>query len=114
MEHGAGKCMANRHSNKRLRSHVRRRMAETGETYQQALTALRQEQARRQGRGSNELVRVDLIPARYFGWPITLAVFEAAEPVGRPVIMRIPSPHDGGAWSRMPLPLMNFRVAGWQ
>lgn len=106
--------MANRHSNKKLRAHVRQRMAATGETYQQALAELLREQAKRQGLGSRELSGVDLIPARYFGWPITLAIFEAAEPVGRPVILRIPSPHDGAAWSRMPLPLMNFRLPGWQ
>lgn len=101
--------MANRHTNKKLRLHVRRRMASTGETYQRALIALLQQQTQRHPPSA-----VDLIVADYFGLPITLAVFEAIEPVGHPVIMRIPSSRDCASDVRMPIPFMNFRVGGSQ
>jgi hypothetical protein len=100
--------MANRHTNKKLRSSVQRRMALTGETYQQALTALLQARARQ------PLGSVDLIIAHYFGLPIVLAVFEATEPVGRPIIMRIPSSRGCAVGTRMRSPVMHFRVGGWQ
>lgn len=99
--------MANRHTNKKLRLHVRLRMSATGETYQQALGRILREESDRRG-------SVDLIKARYFGWPITLAVFEATEPVGHPVVMRVPSARSWGAGVEMPLPFMNFRRGEWQ
>jgi hypothetical protein len=99
--------MSNRHTNKKLRMRVRLRMAATGETYQQALSRILREEFG--GRGS-----VDLIAARYFGWPITLAVFEATEPVGYPVVMRVPSACYWGVGVAMPVPFMNFRQGEWQ
>ena len=94
--------MANRHTNKKLRTHVRLRMVATGETYQQALNRIQRDESEHRG-------SVDLIVARYFGWPVTLAVFEATEPVGRPAIMRIPSARHWRAGTKMPVPFMNFR-----
>ena len=99
--------MANRHTNKKLRIHVRLRMSETGETYQQALSIIQRE-------ASEHRSSVDLIVARYFGWPVTLAVFEATEPIGHPVIMRIPSARHWGVGAEMPIPFMNFRRGDWQ
>ena len=99
--------MANRHTNKKLRMRVRRRMSATGETYQQALSGVLRDEFDRRG-------SVDLIAARYFGWPIMLAVFEATEPVGHPVVMRIPSARHWGVGVEMPVPFMNFRRGEWQ
>ena len=106
--------MANRHTHKKLRSLVRRRMAETGERYQTALKTLLAEEAALGRRGSVESGSVDLVAARYFGCPVTLAVFEAAEPVGRPIILRMPSSRDGAVRVSMPVPLFNVRRRGWQ
>jgi hypothetical protein len=109
--------MANRHSHKKLRELARRRMAETGESYQKALhavatpptgvSAARGRQAARDG------MPVDLIAAHYFGLPVTLATFEAALPLGRPLILRVPSSRL--PWSGpLPLPLAMVRPAGVQ
>lgn len=59
-------------------------------------------------------VEVDLLVARYFGLPIVLAVYEAEQPVGRPVILRVPAAAQGHAGLRMPVPFLNFRQDGWQ
>jgi hypothetical protein len=64
--------MGNRHRHKKMRSEVRAIMAETGESYQTALSRLRMER-----RAASALARqVDLIPIDYFGTPLTLATFE--------------------------------------
>ena len=104
--------MANRHSNKQRRAGVRRRMAATGESYQQALAAIR--------RGTPQPdAGVDLLVVSYFGAPITLAVFEARQPLGRPAILRVPSsrglPPSGSRWLLgMPTPFEALRGDGWQ
>jgi hypothetical protein len=102
--------MANRHSHKKLRLDVRRRMALSGESYQKALREIQQELQRRTFRGSSA---VDLIQAHYFGVPIILATFEAREPVGRPVITRVPSAHLGET-GLPPPPFMMVRPRGVQ
>jgi hypothetical protein len=99
--------MANRHTNKKVRTQVRLRMSATGETYQQALSRILRVD-------SDRCSSVDLIAARYFGWPIVLAVFEATEPVGHPVVMRVPSARYWGAGVEMPVPFKNFRRGEWQ
>ncbi|HYQ18659.1 MAG TPA: hypothetical protein VEQ58_22950 [Polyangiaceae bacterium] len=63
--------MGNRHHNKKLRIAVKRAMAVTGESYQRALSRLREEQPAAR--------EVDLIPIHYFGVPMTLATFELFE-----------------------------------
>ena len=79
--------MANRHNHKKRRMHVRRRMCATGETYQKALHEILQ-----RGDGMRDYSSgVDLITAHYFGVPITLATFEAVEPLGHPLITWVPS-----------------------
>jgi hypothetical protein len=61
--------MANRHSHKKLRAEIRARMAQTGESYQAArhriLLRIKVKRA-----------RVDLVPFRFFGMPMTLATSE--------------------------------------
>jgi hypothetical protein len=102
--------MANRHSHKKLRLHVRRRMAATGESYQKALCEVLQlgDDTRDSSRG------VDLIIAHYFGVPITLATFEAVEPLGHPVITWVPSSLPNGACPLPSLPLAVFGSTGVQ
>jgi hypothetical protein len=106
--------MANRHTNKKLRSLVRRRMAETGESYQTALNALLAEASA--PRRALDPVSVDIVVASYFGLPVTFAVFEATENVGRPLIVRMPSSRawGSGVSMPMPMPMSGFRRAGWQ
>jgi hypothetical protein len=99
--------MANRHSHKKLHRDVRQRMARTGESYQKALHEI-------QRRALCASSGVDLIQAHYFGVPIILATFEAREPVGRPVITRVPSAHAFGEAGLPPPPLMMFRFGGVQ
>jgi hypothetical protein len=144
--------MPNRHTNKKRRARIRQRMAETGETYQQALSGLlRGEAEHRRGgtvestssaqhssagggvkstaparrgswdaavestssarRGARESRddKVDLVVACYFGWPITLAVYEASEPVGVPIILRVPSATGWSPELRTPVPILSFR-----
>lgn len=60
--------MANRHSHKKLRAEVLARMAKTGESYQAAWQRVMG--TREQG------TRVDLVPFRFFGAPMTLATTE--------------------------------------
>jgi hypothetical protein len=64
--------MGNRHHHKRMRAEVRAAMAATGESYQQALSRLRN--ARRKAAAPTR--DVDLIRIQYFGIPVTLATFE--------------------------------------
>jgi hypothetical protein len=99
--------MANRHANKKLRMHVRLRMSATGETYQQALSRILLDESDRRG-------SVDLIAANYFGWPIVLAVFEATEPIGLPLVLRVPSARHWGVGVEIPTPFMSFRRGEWQ
>ena len=144
--------MPNRHTNKKRRARIRQRMAETGETYQQALSGLLRGDAEHRcggtaeptssarcrsagagvkppasarrdswdspveptssaGRRSRDSMadKVDLVVARYFGWPITLAVYEASEPVGYPIILRVPSATGWSRELRVPAPVLSFR-----
>lgn len=64
--------MANRHHHKKLRTEALARMIQTGESYQ---TALRRISAKR----SEVAPKVDLIPFRFFGLPMTLATSERFE-----------------------------------
>lgn len=61
--------MANRHSHKKLRAEIRALMTETGESYQAA-------RQRILVRTVGKQTRVDLVPFRYFGVPMTLATTE--------------------------------------
>ncbi len=85
--------MANRHSHKKLRAEIRARMAETGESYQAArqriLACPRTKQA-----------RVDLVPFRFFGVPMTLATAEGS--VVHSVAVLRSTPTSGRSY---PLPL---------
>jgi hypothetical protein len=63
--------MANRHSHKKLLAEIRVRMVRTGESYQ----AARQRILRHTG---EERTRVDLVPFRFFGVPMTLATSEGS------------------------------------
>ena len=102
--------MANRHSHKKLRLHVRSRMGATGESYQKALHEIRHSRDQLHHPFSG----VDLVTAQYFGVPITLATFEAVDPMGHPVIMWVPSSQSVRAGSLPSLPLMMFRLGGVQ
>lgn len=84
--------MGNRHGNKKLRLAARARMARTGESYQKALSSLREldapeQPSMRYGATDNG---VDLLPIRYFGAPAALATFEIA---GRLAVLVVSSPH---------------------
>jgi hypothetical protein len=105
--------MANRHTNEKLRLLVRRRMAETGETYQTALKALLDAERAPHRHGSTAPPSVDIVVAHYFGLPVTLAVFEAAACLGRPVIVRLPWSRQWRAGVARPAPFFNVRRAGW-
>lgn len=68
--------MGNRHHHKKQRARVRAVMAESGESYQQALARLRaggQESTRAAAHG------VDLLCVDYFGARVTLATFQLLE-----------------------------------
>jgi hypothetical protein len=85
--------MANRHSHKKLRAEIRARMAKTGESYQ----AARQRILVRTGeRGT----RVDLVPFRFFGVPMTLVTMEG--PVVHSLAVLKPVPTSSRSY---PLPL---------
>jgi hypothetical protein len=64
-------------------------MAATGESYQRALSRLRNEQAspKREGR------RVDLLRVEYFGAEVTLATFEILETLSCVVMPSSPPPN---------------------
>jgi len=100
--------MANRHTNKKLNAAIRRRMDQTGESYQQARGRVLSADSAAGPDG------VDLLVANYFGWPITVAVFESTMPVGRPVILRVTSARGWEVGADMPLPLMYFRHGVYQ
>jgi hypothetical protein len=61
---------------------------------------------------------VELFVATYFGWPITLAVYEASEPVGCPIILRVPSSRHWTPELRTAAPILKYRRAArgefWQ
>lgn len=63
--------MANRHCHKKLRAEIRAQMAQTGESYQAArrriLMCTREKHT-----------RVNLVPFRFFGVPMTLATTEGS------------------------------------
>jgi hypothetical protein len=82
--------MGNRHHHKKLRAQVRAAMAQTGETYQQALSRL----SRGKRSPSFEAREVDLICIDYFGTPLTLATFEILENLSCVVMpsSRVPQP----------------------
>ena len=61
--------MANRHSHKKLRAEIRARMAKTGQSYQAA-------RQRILARTADHGPAVDLVPFRFFGLPMTLAIAE--------------------------------------
>jgi hypothetical protein len=63
--------MANRHSHKKLRTETLARMANTGESYQAARQHILL-------RTKVKRARVDLVPFRFFGMPMTLATSEGA------------------------------------
>lgn len=87
--------MGNRHHHKKLRAEVRARMARTGESYQQALTRIRDERVQRE-----QARDVDLVSIAYFGVPVTLATFEIA---GRLACVVVSSRHLAGPFPRSPL-----------
>jgi hypothetical protein len=72
--------MANRHSHKKQRAEIRARMAATGESYQTTLARLVSERHGGIPHGIQRLQRAPrapwLLPASYFGVPVTLAVYE--------------------------------------
>lgn len=89
--------MGNRHHHKKLRAEARARMARTGESYQQALTRLRDERERATHAPARD---VDLVAIAYFGAPATLATFEIA---GRLACVVVSSRHLAGPFPRNPL-----------
>jgi hypothetical protein len=66
--------MGNRSHHKKMRIEARAIMARTGESYQRVLARLRSRGAERGP--LTQAGPVDLVSARYFGLPITLATFE--------------------------------------
>ena len=82
--------MGNRHRNKKLQRAVRARAAETGETYQQALSALQRLEAPASAPGRAPDKAVDLLGIRYFGVAAALATFEIA---GRLSVLVVSTPH---------------------
>ncbi|HEX2670748.1 MAG TPA: hypothetical protein VHM25_07750 [Polyangiaceae bacterium] len=68
--------MANRHHHKKQRARVRASMAETGESYQQALTRIR---TQKQERAHHLPSHIDLLCIDYFGTELTLATFQILE-----------------------------------
>jgi hypothetical protein len=101
--------MANRHSHKKLRADIHLRMATTGETYQTARHRILFGRAPRE-QGED----VDLVATEYFGVPITLAIFPAIEPLGRPAIVHVPSARAETAQRVHRTPLMMVRPKGVQ
>lgn len=95
--------MANRHTHKKLRAEVRARMAATGESHQTALQRIRE-------RSKPASEAPDLLAARYFGLPITIAAYTVLSrlslilvsgadvplgiPLGRPSPLRVQT----GTW----------------
>lgn len=79
----ANQTMANRHANKRLRAACRKRMAETGETYQQARQRLVQH------RPHPAVNQTDLQPVLCHGLPATLVTIEQH---GTIITLLMPSP----------------------
>ena len=78
-------------------------MAQTGESYQQALASLLALHEPKwqtcKGAGTTE-GGVDLIPIHYFGAPSALAIFEIA---GRLAVLIVSSPHGRGPFPQNPL-----------
>jgi hypothetical protein len=68
--------MANRHCHRKRRAEIRARMAATGESYQAALARLVSEGSRGTHRLHRSVRAPWLLPASYFGVPVTLAVYE--------------------------------------
>ena len=95
--------MANRHGNKQLARAVRARMARTGESYQQARTALltgHEPERLALSRAEAPQMNADLIPIRYFGVPLALATFEIA---GRISVLLLSGPDGRGPFPSNPL-----------
>jgi hypothetical protein len=97
--------MGNRHHHKKQRARVRAVMAETGESYQQALARLRSDE-RSSSRAAGD---VDLVCVDYFGTRITLATFQILESVSCVVLPSGPFPRLS-AFPKNPL----FALAGRQ
>lgn len=95
--------MGNRHGNKQRRRAILARMAQTGESYQQALTCLlaQHEPKLRTHKGPNKTEGgVDLIPIHYFGAASVLATFEIA---GRLAVLFVSTPYGRGPFPQNPL-----------
>jgi len=95
--------MGNRHGNKQLWRAARARMAETGESYQQARASLlAAPEAARCVRATARATDVgaDLTPVRYFGVALALATFQIA---GKLSVMVLAGPHGQGPFPLTPL-----------
>jgi hypothetical protein len=91
--------MANRHGHKKLRSAARARMLSTGESYQKALTHIREANPHGRAAAMLPVSSVDLVSVCCFGWPAALATFEIA---GRISVLLLLGPHRSDLRPRNP------------
>jgi hypothetical protein len=98
--------MGNRHHHKKQRARVRAVMAETGESYQRALSRVRAEEAT----PSREPFDVDLLCVDYFGARVTLATFRILERLSCVVLPSSPLPRPNSWLPMSPL----FALGGRQ
>jgi len=99
--------MGNRHGHKQLRIAARERMAQTGESYQQARSRiLEQREARSRSQPAPQAtpIEADLLPICFFGSPAALALFTIAGRVSA-LVVSLPQ-------RRAPFPLNPLRGMG--
>jgi hypothetical protein len=103
LEDRLDKAMGNRHGHKQLRRAARARMANTGESYQQARSSLlAQRQPLPLARPETEAssIGADLMPIRYFGLPLAMATFQIA---GKLAVLALSGPQGRGPFPLNPL-----------